>query len=142
MSKTFLFQAIQFSQIVLIQTIKYALCSIQPIDRTLSGATTPGQGRDESNGNEGVLRIPQSSSITGTSPSDCLVSYTRTLIGVGVLPLCRGTVGVFYSRCILQSVYSFFLFTFRSTSKLIKQTFLKERQKCLHYFTLSPVWGM
>ena len=29
----------------------------------------------ESNGNEGVLRIPQSSSKTGTSPSDCLVSY-------------------------------------------------------------------
>ena len=26
-------------------------------------------------GNEGVLRIPQSSSIAGTSPSDCLVSY-------------------------------------------------------------------
>ena len=30
-----------------------------------------------SNGNEGVRRIPQSFSITGTSPSDCLVSYIQ-----------------------------------------------------------------
>ena len=29
----------------------------------------------ESDGNEGVLRIPQSSSITGASPSDFLMSY-------------------------------------------------------------------
>ena len=41
------------------------------MDRTLSGAITPGQ----SDSNEGVLCIPQSSIITGTSPSDCLVSY-------------------------------------------------------------------
>ena len=37
----------------------------------LSGATTPGQGGPGSDGNEGVLRIPQSSSTAGTSPSDC-----------------------------------------------------------------------
>ena len=41
----------------------------------LSGATTPGQSGSGSDGNEGVLRIPQSSSTAGTSPSDCLVSY-------------------------------------------------------------------
>ena len=35
-----------------------------------------------SNGNEGVLYIPQSSSITGNSPSDCLVSYPGHLLGV------------------------------------------------------------
>ena len=29
-----------------------------------------------SDGNEGVLRIPQSSSITGLSPPDCLMSDT------------------------------------------------------------------
>ena len=40
--------------------------SIWPIDRTLSGATTPGQSGHGSDGNEGVLRIPQSSCITGT----------------------------------------------------------------------------
>ena len=35
----------------------------------------PGQSEPGSSDNEGVLRIPQSPSITGTSPSDCLVSY-------------------------------------------------------------------
>ena len=49
--------------------------SIWPIDRTLSGATTPGQRGPGSNGNEGLLHIPQSSKI-GVSPSDCLVSYS------------------------------------------------------------------
>ena len=43
--------------------------SIRPKDRTLSGATTPGQNGPRSNVNEGVLHIPQSSSITGASPS-------------------------------------------------------------------------
>ena len=37
------------------------------IDGTLTGATTLGQSGPGSNGNEGVLHIPQSS-ITGTSP--------------------------------------------------------------------------
>ena len=54
----------------------------------LSGATTLGQSGPGSNGNEGVPRIPQSPSITGTSRSDCLVSYTgHSLVG-GVLSLC------------------------------------------------------
>ena len=37
---------------------------------TLSGATTPSQSEPGSDGNEGVLRIPQNLSITGTSPSE------------------------------------------------------------------------
>ena len=41
----------------------------------LSGATSLGQGWLGSDGNKRVLRIPQSSSITGASPSDCLVLY-------------------------------------------------------------------
>ena len=41
----------------------------------LSGATTLGKSGPGSDGNEGVFRIPQSSSIAGTSPLDCLVSY-------------------------------------------------------------------
>ena len=52
--------------------------SIWPLDRTLSGATSPSQSEPGSDGNEGVLRIPQSSSITGNSLSDCLVSYQDT----------------------------------------------------------------
>ena len=35
----------------------------------------PGQSGPGSSGNEGVLRVLQGPSITGTSPSDCLVSY-------------------------------------------------------------------
>ena len=49
--------------------------SIWPIGRILSHANTLGQSELGSNGNEGVLHIPQSSSITGTLTSDCLVSY-------------------------------------------------------------------
>ena len=43
--------------------------SIWPIDKTLSGATIPGQSGPGSNGNEGVLQITQ------ISPSDNLVLY-------------------------------------------------------------------
>ena len=66
------------------------------IDRTLSSATNPGHLATGSDGNERVLHIPKSSSITGTSPSDCLVSLPGHLLGGG-LPLCRDAVGVFYS---------------------------------------------
>ena len=66
-SKTVLFQVIQFS-------ISMQFSSILPIDRTLSGATTVDQSGPGSDGNEGVLRIPPNYSITGTSPSDYLMS--------------------------------------------------------------------
>ena len=63
MSKTFLFQAIQFSQTVLIQIIQFSISmqssSIQPIDRALSGATVPGQSGSGGDGSEVVLHIPQ-----------------------------------------------------------------------------------
>ena len=49
--------------------------SIWSIDSALSGATSPGQSGPGSDGNEGVLCIPKNSSITGASPSNCLVSY-------------------------------------------------------------------
>ena len=49
--------------------------SICPIDRNLTGATIPDQSEPGSYGNEGILHIPQSSDITGTSLSDCFVSY-------------------------------------------------------------------
>ena len=67
-----------------------------------------------SNGNEGVPCIPQSSSITGTSPLDCLVSYPLVCVcGGGVLPPCREAVSVFYSFsrpgkfCMLALVEAF-----------------------------------
>ena len=55
--------------------------SVWPIDRTLSDATTQGQSEPGSDDNEGALRIPQSSSITGTSPSNCLVLYPEHSLG-------------------------------------------------------------
>ena len=57
------------------------------MDKALSSATTPIQSRHGNNGSEGVLHIPQSSSITGTSPLDCLVSYPGLPLGEGSYPL-------------------------------------------------------
>ena len=68
MTNPVLFQTIQFS-------ISTHFCSIWPIDRTLSGTTTPGQSGPRSDGNKRVLCISQSFSITGDSPSDCFLSY-------------------------------------------------------------------
>ena len=73
------------------------------MDKALSGATTPGQSGPGSDGNEGVLRIPQSSSIAGISPSDCL---GHSLGWGGVLPLCKEAVGVFYSPSRLGNTQS------------------------------------
>ena len=89
-TKTILFQTTQFS-------ISTQFSSSLPIDRILSGATTPGKSGPGSDDNEGILRILQSSSITGTSASDCLVSYPGHLLGEGLLPLCGEAVGAFYS---------------------------------------------
>ena len=61
--------------------------SIWPVNRTRSSATTSGQSGLGSNGNEGVLCIPQSSSITGTSPSDCLVSYLGSFFQAAVVSI-------------------------------------------------------
>ena len=78
--KAVLFQVIQFS-------ISTHFSSFLPIDWALSGTTTLGQSGPGSNSNEVVLPILQSSSITETSPSDCLVSYPEHSLG---------------GRCILQ----------------------------------------
>ena len=70
MSKKVLFQVIHSS-------ISTQFSSIWPIDKNLSGAT-PDQSGPGSDGNEAILRIPQSSILIGTSPLDCLVSYQDT----------------------------------------------------------------
>ena len=68
--------------------------SISTIDRTLSGATTPDQNGPGSDGNKGVVRILQSSCITGTSPADCLVLYLGYSLGES------------YASAEMQSLYS------------------------------------
>ena len=75
MSKLFYFNTIQFS-------IIKQFSSIWPIDSTLSGAATSGLNWPASDGNEGVILIPQGSCITGTSPIDYFVSYPgHSLVG-------------------------------------------------------------
>ena len=87
MSKTVLFQVIQFS-------ISTQFSSVRPKDRTLSGATFLGQSESGSDGNEGVLRIPQSSSIIGASLSYFLCHIQETHWGRS------------YPSSEVQSVYS------------------------------------
>ena len=93
MSKTDLFQPIQFSistqftcKTVLFQAIQFSIS-------THFSSIWPYQVRVDL-GNEGVLCISQSSSIAGTSPSDCLVSYSGNSLGWGAYPQQRS------SRCI------------------------------------------
>ena len=50
-AKTVLFQIIHFTKSI-------SFSSIQPIDRTLFGASAPSQRKPGNDGNEGVLRIP------------------------------------------------------------------------------------
>ena len=85
--KRVLFLAVQFRT-------SSQFSSIWPIERTLSGATTPGKSGPWSDGNERILRIPKSSNITEASPSDCLVSYPGHLLGRSLTPLQSS------SRCI------------------------------------------
>ena len=101
--QTVLFQTMQFSistqfqcqKTVPFQTIKFSIStlfsSIWPIERTLSGATTLGQSGPGSDGNVGVLRFLQNSSISRAPPSDCLVSCPGG--SLGVLILCRDADG-------------------------------------------------
>ena len=42
---------------------------------------TPGQSRLGSDGNEGILPVPQSSIITESSPKNCLVTYPGHSLG-------------------------------------------------------------
>ena len=94
----------------------------------LSGATTPGQNRPGSIGNEGVFRIPQSSSITGTSPSDCLVSYPGHWLEKGS-----------YSSAEVQLVYS----TAPGIDRKVSRKILcyNAPQNCPKYFTFPRSYG-
>ena len=70
--------------------------SIWPIDRFLSGATTPAQSGPGTNESEEVLCIPQIYK-AGALHSDGLMLYPGPLWGVEVLPLCRDAVNIFHS---------------------------------------------
>ena len=87
MNKQFYFKQFHLAQVM-------SNSSIWPIDKTLSGATNMGQSGAGSDSNEKVLHISQSSSITGASPSDCLMSYPGHLLNKS------------YPSAEMQSVYS------------------------------------
>ena len=73
---------------------KYTVGFYVTIDRTSSGITILDQSEPGSDGNEGVLCIPQRSSITEASTSDCLMSYPGNSLVKS------------YSSADIQSVYS------------------------------------
>ena len=66
---------------------------VKQLNRILLSSTTPSQSGLGNDGNGGVLPIPQSSSITGASSSDFLVSYHGFV--EEVLPPCKDAVRVF-----------------------------------------------
>ena len=82
--KHFYFKLLSLVKQFQFKQFSLAVSSIQLIDRARSSATIPDQSGPGSNGNEGVLYIPQTSIITETSPSDCLVSYIRTIVRGGL----------------------------------------------------------
>ena len=97
-------------------------------DRTLSSTTTPGQSEPGSDGNKGVLRIPQSSSITGTSPSDCLLSYPGYSLEESS-PLRRCSVGVFYSPSQQGGKIDLFKNYYYSIGTYAKRTLKKKKER-------------
>ena len=92
--------SIEYQSFVYIQlndkTVLFQTVQFDPIERTLSGASTPGSKGPGSDNNERILRIPQSSSITGALPLECLVSYP------GLLLVVVGSYPPAEMQCILQ----------------------------------------
>ena len=97
--------------------------SLQPIDRTLSGATSPGQSGPGSDGNEGVLSILQSFNITETLSSDCFVSYPGQSLEAGS-----------YTFAKKQLVYSIASANKARNSKLLNCV-QKKKKLWLHMFS-------
>ena len=102
MIKQFYFKQFSLAKVICLHLVwmsKYTVwmsnSSFWPVDRILSDATAPGQSGPGSDGSEGVLNILQSSSITGASVSDCLVSYPGHSLVEGSYPSAE-----------IQSVYS------------------------------------
>ena len=116
MSKTILFWAIQFS-------MSKQFSSIQSIDKTLSGACTPGQSGPGSDGNKGVLCIPRSSHITVASPLDCLMSYPGHSLRKS------------YSTAETQSMYS-------AANGLFKRETRDDSTKKKEFKTRGRIWNI
>ena len=109
----------------------YIVCSIWPIDRTLSGATSPCQSEAGSNGNERVLHIPQISK-AGSSPSDCFMSYPgHSFCGGYLIPQQRWSWCIQYKNAKNFLIFSFHFFIFQ---------FPKNFDAIYHYVTWLRKW--
>ena len=89
---------------------------IQPIDRTLSGDTTLSHREPGSDGNEGVLRTPQSSSITAASPLGCLISSPEHSL-VGSYPSAKKQF--VYSTAPANWAIAMHIFTLLSVNEIL-----------------------
>ena len=94
-NQTVLFLTIQFSMSFVYKQFKCKKNSFWPIEDTVLHATTPSQSGPGGDGTERVLRIHEISILTGTSPSDCLVSYQDTRGSLTPLQRC--------TQCILRT---------------------------------------
>ena len=81
--------------------------------------------------------FPQSSNITGTSPSDCLVSHSGHSLGVGVLPLCRGAIGVFYSPSRLDKDMNWMIWVLTYIYIERERGGMREKERCDMIFFLN-----
>ena len=93
--KQFYFKHFSSALVICLHSVYTSNSSMWPIHRTISCATTPDQRGRGGNCNEGELFIHQSSSITGASQTDCIMSYARhTFVGLTPRKRC--------CQCILQ----------------------------------------
>ena len=122
-------------KVICLHSVWMTNCSIWSIDRTLSDATTLGQSGPGNNGNEGVLCIPQSSSITIVSPLDCLVPNPGHLLEGWVLPLSRDAIDVFYSPSLLGYHHSMMMINYQHRRKEYNNKII------LSKLELIPFWS-
>ena len=118
--KTVLFQAIHFS-------ISTQFSSIWPIDRTLSGSTTPGLSEPGSGAMKMYSAFPTAPDYL--KPLYLIVQWHIHDTSWRFLPHCRAAVGVFYSPSWLANVFS--LITCRCVLSLIM---------CICVFSWKTYW--
>ena len=112
MSKTVLFQSVQFS-------ISTLLSSIWPINRTLSAVTIPGESRPGSDGNKGLLRIPPSSSITGAFTRLGRLYFSAKTQPTGPLSYIRPFIHTYIHTYIHTNLY-IYIYIYRLIDPLNK----------------------
>ena len=139
MSKTVLFQAIEFSK-------RMQFSSIWPINRTLSGTNTPGQSRPRSDGYErGTLHSPKAPALLKPHQQIVLCHIPDTRVcGEGGLTPSAEVQSVYsttladwakdYAKVVLQNIIKieFIIVTQNSCSNYCSVCFLYDWLTCLN----------